>query len=89
MNAVNNPAIAALRATCARLIDSGQWPITDSNAGPLIRVRIRGQHGEGFAVFDAAAWDRAAPISRVLAIHDDRRDLTGGEPFDVLYSERQ
>jgi len=49
-----------------------------------ISIEIRGQNGTGTATFLLTDWKAKSPVSRVLAIHEQRRDLTAGQPFDVV-----
>lgn len=86
---MTNPAREALTRVINRAIDAGEWPIVGADDPPAIRIHIRGQNGEGYAVFDAAEWDRSSAVTRVLAIHAARRDLTAGQPFDVIGTERR
>lgn len=46
-------------------------------------IGVSGVNGEGSAMFDADEWDGMSPAARVIAIHNQRRDLTGGLPFDI------
>lgn len=49
----------------------------------VISISIRGAGGAGKATFEEAAWNGMRAVERVLAIHEQRRDLTQGKPFDV------
>ena len=49
-----------------------------------ITIQIAGVKGEGPATFDAQTWECMGAAARVLAIHEQRRDLTNGQPFDVI-----
>lgn len=53
-----------------------------------IKIRSSLDGAEGEASFDATWWGNISPLGKVLAIHDARRDITGGAPFEVL-SERR
>lgn len=55
---------------------------------PTITIHVRGQNGTGATTFTLAEWTAMnSPIDRVLALHDRLRDITGGQPFDVLREE--
>lgn len=58
--------------------------IAPGDAFASVTVQIRGVKGTGHALLTAARWDSLSPCGRVFAIHDARRDLTGGRPFDIL-----
>lgn len=46
-------------------------------------VGVSGVKGEGSAMFDVDEWNNMSPAARVLAIHNQRRDLTDGLPFEI------
>lgn len=54
------------------------------DAPETVSVRLVGMNGEGFAVFDYQDWLCMCPAACVLAIHQQRRDLTNGQPFNIL-----
>jgi len=49
-----------------------------------VSIRIAGANGEGCAVFSYEDWREMCPAACVLAIHHQRRDLTDGQPFNIL-----
>jgi hypothetical protein len=49
-----------------------------------ITIHIRSRTGKrGVARFDAA-WRKLAPVAKVLAIHEQCRDVTEGKQFEIL-----
>ena len=51
-------------------------------------IKITAQNKEGVqctATFTKREWDGMFPVTRVLAIHEQCRDVLKGAPFDVLY----
>jgi hypothetical protein len=53
-----------------------------------IQIHIRGDGGEGVANFPWLEWLHMHPMTRVLSIHEQRRDITKGNPFDVTREVR-
>jgi hypothetical protein len=78
-----NPAREALSRAVNRAIANGA-PVYIERRPARVIVSIRGVNGEGEASFDYDAWNGMNAVSRVLAIHEQRRDVTGGKPFDVI-----
>lgn len=62
--------------------------IAPGEAFASVTIEIRGVNGAGKWMVPAATWDTLSPCAKVLAIHDARRDLTRGKPFDVLSASR-
>lgn len=80
-----NPARAALSRAVNRAIANGAPVFTNESA---VIVRLAGVNGEGEALFPAAAWDSLSPCGQVLALHEKRRDLTAGRPFEIVRVHR-
>lgn len=72
--------VSGARLQAARRVGA----IAPGDAFASVTVQIRGANGTGHALVPAASWDTLSPSGRVLAIHDARRDLTRGRPFDIL-----
>lgn len=53
-----------------------------------VTVEIRGSLGTGTVTMAASAWDNRLPCGQVLLLHEARRDLTAGKPFDILSVKR-
>ena len=48
-----------------------------------IELKILGKNGEGVFKYNACEWGYLSPALRVLAIHNQCRDITSGLPFDI------
>lgn len=78
-----NPAREALSRAVNRAIASGA-PIVTEKPPARITISIRGARGDCEASFDYRAWLGMSGVSRALAIHEQCRDVTGGQTFDVI-----
>ena len=54
----------------------------------MISIHIIGLSGaRGVAEFKPSKWRKLSPAGKVLAIHDQRRDVTRGERFQIIRTD--
>jgi len=53
-----------------------------------IYIRSLKHDAQGVARFPVEVWEALSPVGKVLAIHDQRRDVTLGKPFEITREVR-